>query len=350
MEELPNEMLDHIFGFLPCAMLWGAPLLVCWRWHDALLDRVISGTRTCVGHPIALLKHRIERTALDAARISRALDARQLPTLTNKDRWCEMAARASHLSCLQWARSRGCPWNSLTCVAAATNGDMRTLCWAHTAGCNIEHSDVTEAAARRGHVDCFEYALANGAPCTRTCVNVAVADGRLCIVERIARMGVHFWDENTVKEAALGGHLECVDFLIKHGCVWSPHACEAAARNGHLRVLEYAHENGHPWGQWVTYSAALYGQVECLEYALRHGCKADGAITKVAAEKDHLDVLVCAHRLGIEWSGGSCEMALRQRHVECLRFLLLHDCPWYGETDPAHIERAYVLAGLPYGV
>lgn len=37
---------------------------------------------------------------------------------------------------LQWARANRCPWNEVTCEAAAQNGRVEVLQWALKNGCS----------------------------------------------------------------------------------------------------------------------------------------------------------------------------------------------------------------------
>ena len=75
------------------------------------------------------------------------------------------------------------------------------------------------------------------------------------------------WDEETCREAAGNGHLECLKYARENGCPWNKKTCEFAAHRGHLECLKYAHENGCPWDKDTCWNAAAYGQLECNSYA-----------------------------------------------------------------------------------
>ena len=49
--------------------------------------------------------------------------------------------------------------------------------------------------------------------------------------------------------AALGGHLEVLQWARANGCPWDEDTCSAAANRGHLEVLQWARANGCPWGE-----------------------------------------------------------------------------------------------------
>ncbi|CAN0085924.1 unnamed protein product, partial [Ectocarpus sp. 12 AP-2014] len=48
---------------------------------------------------------------------------------TRRPATCNLAANNEHLEVLQWARSNGCPWNSLTCTKAVEGGHLEVLRW-----------------------------------------------------------------------------------------------------------------------------------------------------------------------------------------------------------------------------
>jgi hypothetical protein len=49
---------------------------------------------------------------------------------------------------LQWLRSQGCPWDTRTCIMAASYGYMEVLQWASSQGCPWDSSTCYNAALR----------------------------------------------------------------------------------------------------------------------------------------------------------------------------------------------------------
>ena len=47
--------------------------------------------------------------------------------------------------------------------------------------------------------------------------------------------------------AAMGGHLEVLQWARANGCPWDEKTCMHAAEGGHLEVLQWARANGCPW-------------------------------------------------------------------------------------------------------
>ncbi len=84
-----------------------------------------------------------------------------------------IAAKYGQLDVLQWLRENGCPWNAVTCSAAAEGG----------------------------HLSCLQWRRENGCP----------------------------WNFFTCSAAASGGHLSCLRWARENGCVWDVTTCDAAA-------------------------------------------------------------------------------------------------------------------------
>merc|ERR1712010_167981 len=51
----------------------------------------------------------------------------------------------------------------------------------------------------------------------------------------------------TCARAALGGHLETLQWLRSQGCPWNVDTCAWAAAHGHLKCLQWARSEGCPW-------------------------------------------------------------------------------------------------------
>ena len=64
---------------------------------------------------------------------------------------------------LQWARERGCPWDSRTCSSAANGGHLAVLQWARQHGCPWDKETCT-SAAKGGHLAVLQWAQWHGCP------------------------------------------------------------------------------------------------------------------------------------------------------------------------------------------
>ena len=78
--------------------------------------------------------------------------------------------------------------------------------------------DTCSAAALGGHLEVLQWACANGCP-----------------------WDIRTWDSNTCASAAMGGHLDVLQWLRANGCPWDGYTCRGAAQGGHLEVLQCGH-------------------------------------------------------------------------------------------------------------
>jgi hypothetical protein len=116
-----------------------------------------------------------------------------------------------HLEVLKWARKHGCPWDVMTCAAAALGGHLEILQWAR----------------------------ANGAP----------------------------WDVTTCAGAATNKRV-VLKWAREHGCPWNKHACNYAATPGKFEILKWAHGNGCPCDmREVFVNAAKNGHPVIMNWA-----------------------------------------------------------------------------------
>ena len=82
-------------------------------------------------------------------------------------------------------------------------------------------------------------------------------------------------DEQVMKDAALGGKLEVVQWLRGEGCEWDEETCISAALMGQLEVLQWLRAEGCPWDAATCYVAVNYGHVEVLRWARENGAPWD---------------------------------------------------------------------------
>ena len=76
-----------------------------------------------------------------------------------------------------------------------------------------------------------------------------------------------------VNTAAGKGKLEILKRLFANDSTFLVNAIEAAAKNGFIECIRYLHEHvGVPLSEKACNDAAMGGHHECLEYLLGHGC------------------------------------------------------------------------------
>jgi len=168
--------------------------------------------------------------------------------------FCEQVACTNKLEFLKWAREvKHCEWNAMTITVAAVKGNLEML----------------------------KYCFSNGCPCD---------EGKSC------------------KQAAIGGHLDCLRFLfdkVKPSRETEIKAAREAAAYGRINILKYLVE-GRKISDGVKrdfmYDAAMYGQLVCLKYL----------VEEVKVPLDNWPFIACARYF---------------EHTECLNYLLEKGCP-----------------------
>jgi hypothetical protein len=177
--------------------------------------------------------------------------------------FCWQVARTNKLELLKWAREvKHCEWDEKTINGAADIGNLEMV----------------------------KYCFSNGCPCD---------------------------EEESYKQAVIGGHLDCLRFLfdkVKPSRETEEKAAIEAAAHGHLDILIYFVEerkiSAEVKSQFVYY-AARYGQRDCLKY-----------LVEEARAPLH------------DWEDIAC--ARHYEHPECENYLLEKGCP--EPTDEEYAE------------
>jgi hypothetical protein len=163
---------------------------------------------------------------------------------------------------------------------------------------------VARRAARHGDAQAIEWMLATGGG------GNAARDPALC------------------SQAAAGGHLAVLQWLLQRGCRWGESTCIEAARSGRLAVLQWARQHGCPWGVNTSSSAADGGHLVVLQWLRQQGCPWDERTCGSAADGGHLAVLQWARQHGCPWDEYTCSRAAGSGHLAVLQWLRQHGCPW----------------------
>ena len=135
-------------------------------------------------------------------------------------------------------------------------------------------------------------------------------------VEGVARER-HAVGQVDVLAAAIGGHLEVLQWVRANGCPWDERTCWGAAEGGHLEVLQWARANGCPWSGETCEFAAKGGDVEVLRWACANGCPYGEKELYIAAQNGHeavvqvLKVGGCERQQGIDgMKASACTLPL----------------------------------------
>jgi hypothetical protein len=217
--------------------------------------------------------------------------------LVNAEPWESMLSLAASVGCVgvleELVDNRQCELTADAGYAAAAKGHLDAMGWLHSRGCPWDSKSCLQAA-RGGHLEVLRYAHEHGYP----------------------------WASSTCHNAARGGHLEVLRYAHEHDCPWASATTFCAAMGGHLEMLRYAHEHGCPWTSFTCDRAAAGGYLEVLWYAHEHGCPWDSFTCLCAAAGGHLEVLRYAHEHGCPWALGDClDRALQNGHAAVVEYL-----------------------------
>ena len=146
------------------------------------------------------------------------------------ERTCAEAAGKGDLGFLQWLRSEGCPWDVNTSRMAAKGGHLKvSILGVHEQidSCVL----LKREREKKTHLCCFGFLF------ERTFVTLthfyAIS---LQLLKWAAAQGCRM-DADTCSEAATGGHLEVLKWLVDdQDCAIDRWTCYYAAQEGHLEV------------------------------------------------------------------------------------------------------------------
>jgi hypothetical protein len=167
------------------------------------------------------------------------------------------------------------------CVGVAATNKLEFLEWAREVKQCEWGEETIIAAAARGNLEMLKYCFSDECPCD---------------------------EEESCKQAAIGGHLDCVRFLfdkVKPSRKTEGDAARQAACRGHTDILRYFVEERKISDQGklnCVGNAVMYGRLDCLNYLVEEA---------KAPRNDWRDIACARFR----------------EHTECENYLLEKGCP-----------------------
>ncbi|CAL6305570.1 unnamed protein product [Bathycoccus prasinos] len=175
-------------------------------------------------------------------------------TVRDQTWFCEQVAATNKLEFLEWAREvKHCEWDKRTIIVAASFGNLEMLKYCFSNDCPCDEEESCKQAACKGHLDCLRFLVDKVKPSRET--------------ERTAAL-----------QAACGGHTDIVKYFVeerkisdegKFTCVGG------AAMHGKLDCLKYllGEEAKAPLNFWQYIAYARYCEhPDCENYLLEKGC------------------------------------------------------------------------------
>ena len=167
--------------------------------------------------------------------------------------FCSEVAFTNKLEFLKWAREvKQCEWDEKTIKVAAAIGNLEMLKYCFSNGCPCDEEKSCKQAAIGGHLDCLRFLVDKVKPSRETEEDAAIeaaGKGRMDILK-------YFVEERKIPDA------------LKSDCVAD------AAMYGQLDCLKYLLEEVKaPLNDWEGIAfARYYEQPDCLNYLREKGC------------------------------------------------------------------------------
>ena len=165
--------------------------------------------------------------------------------------FCEEVAATNKLELLKWAREvKQCEWDEETITSAADKGNLEMLKYCFSNGCPCDENASCKQAAIGGHLDCVQFLFDKVKPSRKT-------------------------EEEAARQAACNGHLDILKYFVEERkisddlkiCVGN------AAIHGRLDCLKYLVEEAKaPLNRWQNIAYARYKEhTDCENYLLEKG-------------------------------------------------------------------------------
>ena len=237
------------------------------------------------------------------------------------------------------------PWDESVSNQAATNGHLGCLQYLHENGCPWT-GDLFISAATCGHLNCIQYACEQGLRWADDFAGYVATCGQLNILKYVVEHG-GMLDRTVAYTAAKHNHQECLQYLLEVNCPVDHYTAAIAAEYGHIECLKVLHQQlGTAW--WdvrITGSAAIGGQLECLQFLHETGCPWDERTTSCAASKAKIDCLRYAFEHNCPFDPDIIMRAVRTvspDSVTCLQYLI-EERGLQLENDAPEIQEAFAM-------
>jgi hypothetical protein len=166
--------------------------------------------------------------------------------------FCVGVARTNKLELLKWAREvKHCEWDELTIKVAADIGNLEMLKYCFSNNCPYDEEASCKQAAIGGHLDCVRFLFDKVEPSRDT-------------------------EKEAAMQAAGYGHTDILKYFVEERKIWDDLKLDCvatAARHDRLDCLKYLVEEAKaPLDNWRYIALARYYEhTDCLNYLLEKG-------------------------------------------------------------------------------
>jgi hypothetical protein len=274
---------------------------------------------------------------------------------------CDWAAQGGHVEVMRWARAHGHKTTDKTAWFAAKFGRLEMLEWLRGDGCWMDIDLVMRAAANNGHIRVVEYAHTHGATLDPRLMNVAALGGSVVVLEWLIAHGCPLAKGEAIRLAVKREHLEFADRALAAGCELPPTAisygvaglewierhaiswqedgvCTAASNSTTPAACEWLLARGLPWSPQVD---PHFRSLAVLEWLDAQGCKWTSKSTELAAAYRRVDWLARLESLGCPIDVDECLKNLEYGFFAFDTATVHHDrlCFWPRRSRTPEVRR-----------
>jgi hypothetical protein len=215
------------------------------------------------------------------------------------------------ISMINYLIEHRCPWDENVIAKAADLGNVAILKRLHEAGCPWDEKvllEVTSWCDKEPHLECFKYALKEGAPLSPKVIYNAAMYNTLPILKAAIEAGCPLPSQDLVYTAARCGSLSCLKYLHKTNKITYQHL-KSTITFGHIKCLKYILEHTD-LDIDMTMEHNL-SDVKCYEY-LRQRAADDPDVYQIdpvrvmnaAAVNGHMKMVKHLRKNGVTWPSG----------------------------------------------
>ena len=250
-----------------------------------------------------------------------------------------IAARFGHICILEWLYNNDrLGTGDRVLDSAARYNQKDVIKWAISVNLRSSSSACSEAC-RYGNLDVLKLLVENGFLVNggfRTPCGLAVQGNHMNILVYLISIGHSNFEPLSLSYASLNGNLDMVKILRSHGFSWKipstyfgqeVYVISEAARGGHLEVMKWMVENGCPIGMRAFNEAAGFGDVKILEWLRDKGCQWENRTMVYASSNSNLDAIKWLHSNGCPWDNRAVFSAAYKNNKEILGWLIDNGCP-----------------------
>jgi len=351
------------------------------KWTEMLRSAVQHGHMEClkIGHEFGCPLRLNEYDSIAIDMMSKV--THYIPKFTMDV--CSVAAYYGQLECLKYARNHSVPWDVFTCFSAVIGNSFECLAYAVENGCNLNYLSVDVAACTgnlqimkylhekgyewsanvignavvHGRMECLKYAHTNGCPWSPTTYEMAIGTRNLELFKYALDNGCPILSSEPIELAASMSQFLMIKYLCDRGTPLSVQACSNAAKGGDLKCLAYLLSCKCPWDETTIIAAIRGGNIKCLKFIAYQGNVTSTKPMEEAARLGNLDAMKFLYKHKWPWSTKTCLLAgvnrlrsLKFKHMKhkyenttalyknqgrCLMYAWKNGCPWPDGTCSA---------------